>query len=94
MAFKSKNAKKNKEYNIDVYKKGFITTSEIDGKTVNEYFQYKDIERIIHHPNTGIEIIGINGSLRVFYNDVVGESENLFNYITIKMVEWMDSNLN
>ena len=94
MSLKSKDAKNVKEYNITSYNKGFMSTNTIDGITTNEFFQYKEIYQVIHHLNRGVEIVGYNGKRRVFYNDLSGESQTLFNTITSKMVSWMGSNLN
>lgn len=87
---KSKNATKNKEYDILIYKKGFISTSIIDGNTVEEYFQFKEIVAIIHHTDVGVELVHNGSKRRVFYNDGPGESLDLFTYITNEMKLWMN----
>lgn len=91
---KAKDAKRLKEYDILAYTKGFIAQSIVDGNTINDYFQYKQIYNIIHHPNVGIEIIGYNGSRRIFYHDDDGDTIILFNLVTDKMLAWMQSNKN
>jgi len=91
---KSKDAKRLKEYNIDIYTKGFVATSILNGITTNDFFHYKKIYNILHHKNIGIEIICHNGTRRVFYHDLDGESEYLFNLVSDKMVTWMQSNKN
>ena len=47
---KSKDAKKVLEYDILTYTKGFIAQSTIDGSIVKEYFQFREIHQVIHHP--------------------------------------------
>jgi len=91
---KSKDAKNLKEYNIEIYTKGFMATSVLKGITTNDFFHYKQIYNIIHHKNIGIEIICYNGLRRVFYHDLDGESQYLFNLVSAKMNEWVGSNLN
>lgn len=93
-SFISKNSDKTLEYNITTHKKGFSSTTLKDGKNVTEYFQFKEISQIIHHPDIGIEIIGYNNGRRVFYNDIDGESLNLYTALNQTMVTWMESNLN
>ena len=96
MSHKSaKNAKNDKTYDILKYKKGFISTLIVDGKTIEEYFQFKEIQQIILHPNVGVEIVLYNGGKRhVFYNDTEGAAEDLFTYLNTEMKLWMASNLN
>ena len=90
----SKDAKKVKEFNIEAYTKGFTSNYTLDGIVTNEYFQYKEIYQILHHPNVCVEIVNFNGGRRVFYNDVPGESQILFDLINTTMTTWMNSNLN
>lgn len=90
----SKDAKKALDYSITPYTKGFLVESVIDGTDRKEYFQFREIHKIIHHPGVGVEIIGYKKHIRVFYNDGPGESEILFNEIHTKMLEWLGSNLN
>jgi hypothetical protein len=91
---KTKDAKNLKEYNITIYQKGFLASSIYKGNTINEYFQYRQIYNIIHHPNIGIEIVAYNGFRKVFYHDLDGESQFLFDSIIGKMNEWLGLNLN
>ena len=91
-SFKSKNAKKIIEYDIDSYTKGFISTTIIDVNTVQEYFPFAQITQIIHHPNVGVEIVRSNNLRKVYYNDVVGESQIIFDDLNSKMVAWMSTN--
>lgn len=94
MSLKSKDAKKAKEYDISTYTKGITSTYTINGIVTNEFFQFKEISQIIHYPNIGVEIINYNGSRRVFYNDIPGQSQALFDSFNTKMNSWMTSNLN
>lgn len=91
---KSKDARKTIEFDITTHTKGFISETTIDGNIVKEYFQFKEIRQIIHHPNVGVEIVGYNNDRRVFYNDKTGESQTLYDAINVNMVAWMNSNLN
>ena len=91
---KSKDAKKVLEYDITTHTKGFIAESAIDGSIVKEYFQFSEIHQIIHHPNIGVEIVNHNDKRRVFYNDVLGDSEILYDDINSSLLNWMNSNLN
>ena len=91
---KAKDAKRLKEYDILAYTKGLVSVSTVDGITTNDYFQYRQIYNIIHHPNVGIEIIGYHGNRRIFYHDDDGDSVILFNIISDKMMAWMQSNKN
>ena len=91
---KSKDARKVLEYDITAYTKGFVAETVIDGSTVKEYFQFREIHQIIHHPDVGVEIVGYNGGRRVFYNDVVGESLILYDVLNVPLLAWMNSNLN
>ena len=95
----SKDAKKVRTFNITCYTKGFISdfTSQDENNNdiiTNEYFQFKEIYQIIHYPNVGVEIVNYNHGRRVFYNDVVGESQILFDIIHNALTSWMNSNLN
>ncbi len=91
---KSKDAKKVRDFNITTHTKGFKSTTTIDGNPAEEYFQFKDIYQIIHHPNIGVEIVGTNTNRRVFYNDETGKSQELYDMINSTMLSWMSSNLN
>lgn len=90
----SKDAKKSLTYGITPYTKGLLVESVIDGADIREYFQFREIHKVIHHPGVGVEVIGYNKEIRVFYNDGTGESEILFNEIHTKMLGWINSNLN
>ncbi len=94
MGHKSKDSRKILEFDISTHKKGFIAESLVDGSTVKEYFQFREIHQIIHHLNVGVEIVGYNNSRRVFYNDVSGEALALYAEINTKLLNWMNSNLN
>ena len=99
MPHKSKDAKKVKEFNIICYTKGFTSDYTMKDENnndiiTNEYFQFKEIYQIIHYPDVGVEIVNFNGGRRVFYNDVSGESQILFDLINNALVSWMNSNLN
>ena len=94
MPIKSKDAQKTVEFNITTHTKGFISETIIDGNIIKEYFQFKEIHQIIHHPNIGVEIVGYNERRRVFYNDIVGESQILYDAINTNILAWMNSNLN
>jgi len=94
MALKSKDAKKLLTYNITTYTKGFVSVSTIDGVIHSEFFQFREIHKILHHPGKGVEIVGYNRERRVFYNDVSGESTTLYNTLNNAMTVWMGSNLN
>ena len=94
MPHKSKDAQKVLNFDITVHTKGFISETIIDGNIIKEYFQYKEIHQVIHHFGKGIEIIGYNNKRRVFYNDVLGEAEALYDAINETMTTWMNSNLN
>ena len=50
--------------------------------------------QLIHYPNVGVEIVNFNGERRVFYNDIVGQSQILFDLINNAIISWMNSNLN
>ena len=91
---KPKDAKRLKEYDITAYTKGFLAISTLDGITTNDFFQYKQIYNIVHHPGVGIEIIGYNGNRRIFYHDDDGDSMILFDLVSTKMNAWMQSNKN
>ena len=91
---KPKDAKGLTEYDIFAYTKGFVAQSVVNGITVVDYFQYKEIYNIVHHPNVGIEIIGYSGNRRIFYHDNDGDSVILFDLIKSKMLDWMQSNRN
>lgn len=94
MPIKTKDSKKTLEFDITTYTKGFVAEVIIDGNTVKEYFQFKEIHKVIHHPNIGVEIVGYNNGRRVFYNDLSGEAQTLYDAINTNMLSWMDSNLN
>ena len=94
MPLKFKDAKSVRNFDIETYTKGFVATSELDGKIYQEYFQFKEIHKIVHYPETGVEIILINGTIRVFYNDDIGQSQILFDALNNTMTSWMNSNLN
>lgn len=94
MSIKSKNARKTIEFDITTHTKGFISETIVDGNIIREYFQFKEIHQIIHHPDIGVEIVNYNNGRRVFYNDVPGESQTLYDAINTNMLTWMDSNLN
>lgn len=91
---KTKDAQKILEFDILTYTKGFIASSVVDGNTVQEYFQFKEIQQIILHSDAAVEIVNFNDSRRVFYNDTTGESQTLFDLLNNTMVSWMNSNLN
>ena len=91
---KSKDARKVLEFNINTHTKGFTAETTIDGSSVKEYFHFREIHQIIHHPNRGVEIVSYNDSRRVFYNDEPGESQQLYDAINGAMVSYMKSNLN
>lgn len=92
---KAKDAKKIREFDIYTYKKGFVAESlDDEGNNVQEYFQFKQIQKIIHFPGRGVEIVNLNGSRRVFYNDETGESTILYDLLNNTLVTWMDTNLN
>ena len=92
---KAKDAQKIKEFDIFSYTKGFVASSiDNEGNTVQEYFQFKEIHKIIHFPGRGVEIVYFNQSRRVFYNDAVGESLILYDLLNNTMTSWMNSNLN
>ena len=94
MPHQSKDAKKVKTFNITCYTKGFTSDFTLDGIITNEYFQFKEIYQIIHYPDVGVEIVNFNGGRRVFYNDVSGESQILFDLVNNALISWMSSNLN
>lgn len=92
---KFKDAKKILEFDIITKTKGFIAeTTTVDGIVVRNYFQYKEIHQVIHHPDKGVEIVNYNERRKVFYNDEPGESLILFDAINNTMLVWMNSNLN
>lgn len=91
---KFKDAKNLQEFDITVLKKGFAASSTVDGKEIEEFFTFAEIHKITHYPDTGVEIILLNGSVRVFYNGDLGASLNLFSSLKSNMTTWMDSNLN
>lgn len=92
---KAKDAKKIREFDIYTYTKGFVAESlDDEGNTVQEYFQFKEIHKIIHFPERGVEVVYFNESRRVFYNDEIGESTILYNLLNNTLVAWMNSNLN
>jgi hypothetical protein len=83
-----------REFGIKTLTKGFVSETTIDGSTVKEFFQFKEIHQVIHHPDVGVEIVGYNDKHRVFYNDVPGKSQELYDAINGTMQTWMNSNLN
>ena len=92
---KAKDAKKIREFDIYSYTKGFVASSlDNEGHTVQEYFQFREIHKIIHYSGRGVEIVYFNGSRRVFYNDEEGESLILYDLLNNAMTSWMNSNLN
>jgi exoribonuclease R len=91
---KFRDAQSVKEFDIEVFKKGFGVESEIDGKEINEFYQFDQIAKITHYPQTGVEIISLNGDVRVFYNGNEGQSALLYGELNEKMINWMKSNLN
>lgn len=90
---KSKDAKNLKEYDIEVYTKGFVASSKEENIAIEEFFQYKQIYNIILHPDIGVEIIFYNKKRRIFYNQDE-DLKNLFDILTDKMQKWMKSNKN
>ena len=94
MSLKFKDAKNSKEFDIVLMKKGFSASSHVDEKDIEDFFQFSQIQKITHYPDTGVEIISINGSVRVFYNGDVGASLNLYTNLKTNMVAWMQSNFN
>lgn len=94
MSIKSKDAKKVTEFDITTHKKGFIAESTIDGDTIKEYFQFREIHQIIHHVGIGVEVVFYNEHRRVFYNDEPGMSQSLYDAINLNLLNWMNSNLN
>jgi len=94
MSIKSNDAKKVKEFDILTYAKGFVASNTTDGILTQEFFQFKEIQQIIHYVNTGVEIVFFNGKRRVFYNDLAGQSLILYNALNSTMLTWMNSNLN
>ena len=92
---KAKDAKQIREFDIFTYTKGFVAESlDSEGNNIQEYFQFNQIQKIIHFPERGVEIVYFNGSRRVFYNDLTGESTVLYNLLNSTLVVWMNSNLN
>ena len=96
---KAKDAHKVKEFDILVYTKGFTSNYTLQDENNNdiityEYFQFKEIYQILHYPNVGVEVVTYSGDRRVFYNDVVGQSQILFDLINNSIIAWMNSNLN
>lgn len=94
MTIRTRDAKKVLEYDISTYRKGFVAETIIDGIVTKEYFQFKQIHKVLHHPGKGVEIVGYNKDRRVFYNDGDGESQILYEAINTTMINWMKSNLN
>jgi len=94
MAKRFKDAKKVLEFDITTHTKGFIAESTIEGIVTKEYFQFKEIHQVIHHPGKGVEIVNYNDKRRVFYNDELGKSQELYDAINSTMSTWMNSNLN
>ena len=90
---KSKDAKNSKEYDLEIYTKGFVASSKEENNSTEEFFQYKQIYNILLHPDIGVEIIFYNGKRRIFYNQNK-DLQDLFNTLTDKMQRWMKSNRN
>lgn len=91
-SFKSKDAKKIKEFEIKISRKGFSASSYINNNVFSqEYFLFAEIQQIIHYPGTGVEIINHSGKRRVFYNDETGGSLNLFNELHKNMITWLQT---
>ena len=90
----SKDARKVRTFNIQPYTKGFTSDFTEDGIVTNEFFQFKEIYQIIHHPDVCVEIVNYSGQRRVFYNDTPGESKILFDILNDTMTSWLGSNLN
>jgi hypothetical protein len=91
---KTNDAKRVREFDIETYRKGFVVKNTLNDIITQEYFQFKEIQKIIYYPDTGVEIININGDIRVFYNDSSGASAELFDALNDTMIDWMKSNLN
>ena len=91
---RSRDARKVLEFDITTHKKGFISETTIDGSATKEYFQFKEIHKVLHHPGVGVEIVNYNDHRRVFYNDEEGKSQILYDAINGTMLTWMNSNLN
>lgn len=91
---KSSDAKRLKEYDITIYDKGFVAISVTNNNVFHEFFQYKQIYNILHHPSTGVEVLFYNGYRRVFYHSLPGESQFLFDMLHGSMTSWLGSNLN
>lgn len=93
--YKSKDAKKVRDFDIVPLTKGF-TSEYIDkeNKIIKEYFHFRHIYQIIHHVDTGVEIVLFNDTRRVFYNDDPGLSLELFEALHAHMINFMSSNLN
>ena len=68
MGSKTNDSKKLREYDINAHRKGFTAESIVDGNIISEYFQFKEIHKIIYHSNS-IEIVNYNEFVRVFYNN-------------------------
>jgi len=99
MGYKSKDSQKVKEFNINCYTKGFTSDFTLKDENNNdiltyEYFQFKEIYQLIHYPNVGVEVLNFNGERRVFYNDIAGQSQLIFDLINNAIISWMNSNLN
>lgn len=86
---KSKDAKKLKEFDINIYSEGFIALSKTDDIITQEYFQFKEIQKIVYYPDTGVEVVFFNDKRKVFYNDIPEESMNLFELLNSKMISWL-----
>ena len=91
---KAKDARKVLDFDITTHIKGFIAETIINGSVYKEYFQFKEIHQVIHHPAVGVEIVGYNNKIRVFYNDEEGKSQLLYDGINVAMAAWMNSNFN
>lgn len=91
---KFRDAQSVKEFNIEVFRKGFGVESQVDDKEMSEFYQFDQISKITHYPETGVEIISLNGDVRVFYNGDEGQSAILYQELNKKMIDWMKSNRN
>lgn len=69
-----------------------MAQSTVNSTLTQEFFQFKEIQKIIHYPDAGVEIVFFNGTRRVFYNNGVGESLVLFNTLNDTMLTWMGLN--
>lgn len=91
MSLHTKNAKNTKNFAVTTYNKGFIIIDTTDTIITQEFFQFKEIQRIVLYPTTGVEVIFYNSNRRVFYNNTT-DSQTLFNTLTNSMTTWMNLN--